>query len=86
MKKEWVLAIRDQCYKASVPFFFKQWGGVRKKQAGRKIDGKTYDEFPSRVELPVMEKRIRLAAMAKIATFYPSPFTKSEPDLFSVQR
>ena len=51
MKKEWVLAIRDQCYKAGVPFFFKQWGGVRKKQAGRKIDGKTYDEFPSRIEL-----------------------------------
>ncbi len=86
MKKGWVLAIRDQCYKAGVPFFFKQWGGVRKKQAGRKIDGKTYDEFLSRVEQPVMETRRRLAAIAKITTLYPSPSTESEPDLFSAQR
>jgi len=86
MKKEWVLAIRDQCHKAGVPFFFKQWGGVHKKQAGRKIDGKTYDEFLSRVEQPVMETRRRLAAIAKITTLYPSPSTESEPDLFSAQR
>ncbi len=69
MKKEWVLAIRDQCYKAGVPFFFKQWGGVRKKQAGRKIDGKTYDEFPSRVESPVIEKRGRLAAILRLLPY-----------------
>ncbi|HJY80436.1 MAG TPA: phage Gp37/Gp68 family protein [Candidatus Binatia bacterium] len=72
IKKEWVLAIRDQCHKASVPFFFKQWGGIRKKQAGRKIDGKIYDEFPSRVEQRIMEKRKRLAAIVELATLYPS--------------
>jgi protein gp37 len=58
MKKEWVVSVRDQCKRAGVPFFFKQWGGVRKKAAGRKLDGKTYDEFPRRVErrvLPVEE-------------------------------
>ncbi|MGH9724949.1 MAG: DUF5131 family protein, partial [Candidatus Acidiferrales bacterium] len=49
MKKEWVVSIRDQCRSARVPFFFKQWGGTRKALAGRKLDGKTYDEFPSRV-------------------------------------
>ncbi len=46
MEAEWVRSIRDLCIKADVAFFFKQWGGVRKKQAGRRLDGKTYDEFP----------------------------------------
>ncbi len=46
MKKTWVRAVRRQCRRAGVPFFFKQWGGVRKKEAGRKLDGRTYDEMP----------------------------------------
>jgi protein gp37 len=49
MKREWVVSIRDQCAKAGVPFFFKQWGGPNKKLAGRALDGRTYDEFPTRV-------------------------------------
>jgi protein gp37 len=53
MKKEWVLSIRDQCRRARVPFFFKQWGGVRKSVLGRRLDGRTYDEFPSRMYHPV---------------------------------
>lgn len=48
MAKAWVLAIRDLCNQAQVPFFFKQWGGVRKAETGRELDGKTYDEFPAR--------------------------------------
>lgn len=43
----WVLSIRDQCKKQKVPFFFKQWGGVRKHLTGRLLQGKTYDEFPA---------------------------------------
>lgn len=54
MKKEWVLPLRDQCKRSGVPFFFKQWGGVRKAKAGRRLDGKTYDEFPSRVRHPIL--------------------------------
>jgi protein gp37 len=50
MKPEWVTDIRDQCLKASVPFFFKQWGGTRKKLAGRTLDGKTWDELPQQSE------------------------------------
>jgi protein gp37 len=46
MKKEWVLSILQQCREADVPFFFKQWGGVRKDLTGRKLDGRTYDEIP----------------------------------------
>ncbi len=46
MRKVWVRNIRRQCRKYDVPFFFKQWGGVRKSLAGRELDGRTYDEFP----------------------------------------
>jgi protein gp37 len=48
MQSAWVESIRDQCADAGVPFFFKQWGGVQKKKAGRILDGRTYDERPSR--------------------------------------
>lgn len=42
----WVRDIRDQCLAAQVPFFFKQWGGINKKKAGRKLDGRTWDQMP----------------------------------------
>lgn len=42
----WVTEIRDQCVRAKVPFFFKQWGGVQKKKAGRTLEGRTWDEMP----------------------------------------
>jgi protein gp37 len=54
MNKEWVLSLRDQCRRKDVPFFFKQWGGVRKEATGRRLEGRTYDEFPERVSHPVM--------------------------------
>ncbi len=57
MKREWVVSVRDQCRRAGVPFFFKQWGGVRKSLSGRKLDGRTYDEFPLRVRNPVLSLR-----------------------------
>jgi protein gp37 len=46
MDKEWVTEIRDQCVKKRVPFFFKQWGGVFKKNAGRDLGGRTWDQMP----------------------------------------
>ncbi|HET9913492.1 MAG TPA: DUF5131 family protein, partial [Anaerolineales bacterium] len=46
LEREWVIGIRDQCLKAKVPFFFKQWGGVQKKKAGRLLDGRTWDQMP----------------------------------------
>jgi protein gp37 len=46
MKKEWVTRIRDLCRRQSIPFFFKQWGGVRKHTTGRLLDGRTWDGFP----------------------------------------
>jgi protein gp37 len=43
---DWVREIRDQCQEQAVPFFFKQWGGVFKKRAGRELDGRTWEQFP----------------------------------------
>jgi len=47
MDRDWVESIFLQCQLKNIPFFFKQWGGTNKKKAGRILDGKTYDEFPS---------------------------------------
>lgn len=46
MKYEWVRNIRDKCIEQEIPFLFKQWGGVRKKEAGRLLDGREWNEFP----------------------------------------
>jgi len=47
IREEWVTDIRRQCEAASVPFFFKQWGGRNKKKAGRLLEGKTWDAMPA---------------------------------------
>jgi len=46
VREEWIASIRDQCIAANVPFFFKQWGGVNKKKAGRLLEGRTWDQMP----------------------------------------
>ena len=51
IKEEWVIDIRDQCRAANIPFFFKQWGGVRKKRAGRVLQGRTWNEMPRQAEM-----------------------------------
>lgn len=51
IQKQWVSGIREQCRKAKLPFFFKQWGGVNKKKAGREFDGRIYDEMPERITI-----------------------------------
>ena len=65
MKREWVVSIRDQCQRQNVPFFFKQWGGVRKKNSGRVLDARTYDEYPNRVITPIPEKADCIASAEK---------------------
>ena len=47
MKEEWVLEIKRQCVNYNVPFFFKQWGGFRKKKNGRVLLNKTWNEMPA---------------------------------------
>ena len=46
MLVDWVTNIRQQCEKANVAFFFKQWGGVQKKRNGRTLEGRTWDDMP----------------------------------------
>jgi len=51
MNPSWVVDIRNQCQKAQVPLFFKQWGGTNKKKAGRELEGRTWDEMPATYQL-----------------------------------
>jgi protein gp37 len=55
MKREWVLEIQSQCARQGAAFFFKQWGGVNKKAAGRLLQGRTWDEVP-----PALQDKPRL--------------------------
>lgn len=66
LDRDWIASLRDQCVRASVPFFFKQWGGVRKGRAGRTLDGRTHDEVPARVPAAVPPLSERLAAIAAL--------------------
>lgn len=47
IKEEWVREIKRQCHVRHVKFFFKQWGGLNKKEAGRLLDGRTWDDMPA---------------------------------------
>jgi hypothetical protein len=49
-----------------VPFFFKQWGGVRKSLNGRKLNGRTYDEYPKAGTEPIFERHIRQQMISEI--------------------
>lgn len=63
MQPEWVVSIREQCKHQGVPFFFKQWGGVRKSVTGRRLEGRTFDEMPRICNLVVpsaSERRRRI--------------------------
>jgi len=73
IKYEWVCSLRDQCFDAQVPFFFKQWGGVRKKKTGRELDGRTHNDYPERTRALVLDEEQRLAAARKIRSSFGSP-------------
>jgi protein gp37 len=68
MKEAWVLRIRDKCSASQIPFFFKQWGGVRKAEAGRLLQGRTYDEYPQRqpCEVPACSEELCAALQARV--------------------
>jgi protein gp37 len=61
MHEEWVLDIREQCRKAGVAFYFKQWGGVFKKRNGRLLQGRVWDEMPAVPEPVVPGPQLELA-------------------------
>ena len=66
MKANWVRSLRRQCRAEGARFFFKQWGGVRKHETGRLLDGRTYDEFPNRSSEPVAEDVVRMFLISAI--------------------
>ncbi len=72
MDQAWVQSIRAQCEMAKVPFFFKQWGGVRKSEAGRLLDGRTFDEMPERA-MHIMRSKLDRLAMVEDVEGWPKP-------------
>ena len=66
LEEAWVLSIRKQCRTAQVPFFFKQWGGVRKSETGRTLQGETFDEMPERAIRDVALPRSRQAMIREV--------------------
>jgi protein gp37 len=71
LERAWVESVRDQCRASGVPFFFKQWGGVRKGKAGRALDGRTYDETPPRPTNPMPGLKERRAIEADVSGWWP---------------
>ncbi len=55
---KWIRNIRDHCLKQRIPFFFKQWGGVNKKLAGRELDGKYYNQIPEITLFPKITQNL----------------------------
>jgi protein gp37 len=67
MSEAWVLSIRDSCEAQRVPFFFKQWGGVRKKLTGRSLRGRLHSEYPSIEATTPPSRAERLLRMTSLA-------------------
>ena len=68
---DWVRSVRDQCQRADVAFFFKQWGGVRKAEAGRRLDGRLYSQFPARPRVTVPDDEARATALREVLQAIP---------------
>jgi protein gp37 len=67
MKEDWVDHIREQCCAVDVPFFFRQWGGVRKSEHGRQLAGQTFDEMPERTTCHIVPKEKRHAMIESLS-------------------
>lgn len=64
MLPEWVERIHRICGDAGVAFFFKQWGGVHKSKTGRTLHGRTYDDMPDRLVMPIPRQKDRSLSAA----------------------
>jgi protein gp37 len=62
MDTQWVIDVRNQCVKAKVAFFFRQWGGRSPKSGGRLLEGKEWNQFPAK--LPTSARQYQLQARA----------------------
>ncbi len=77
MRKEWVISVRDLCHEYRVPFFFKQWGGVRKAKNGRLLDDRTYDEYPERIAAEIPDRASCSAYAQEIRNAFPKVFQQT---------
>lgn len=68
LEADWVRSVREQCELADVAFFFKQWGGTRKKLTGRTLDGQQYSEFPARSEMDIIPDKQRILQIKKYSS------------------
>ena len=78
MNKEWVESIRCQCEDAGVPFFFKQWGGFQKSKKGRSLNGRTYDQLPARLIVPIPDRTERRRLLGSWSSAFTSDW-QEEP-------
>ena len=87
MEPDWVVSVQKQCQIARVPFFFKQWGGIRKIEAGRSLFGRTFDEFPPVIRAipPKPQQRKQLLQDMATALFTESPTMLSLESNWSCQ-
>lgn len=69
MKPEWVCDVRDQCLRSEIPFFFKQWGGPRKNVTGRELEGRVWNEMPSRQTLVDFHVQALISKVTQVATY-----------------
>ena len=67
MNPAWAIDMRDQCRRERVPFFFKQWGGKNKKQAGRVLEGRTWNQMPGCTAAAQTEERPLPSALSEFA-------------------
>ena len=67
MEKSWIDSILHQCQSSNTPFFFKQWGGRNKKLSGRLLNGITYDQMPTLLNvfnsIPTKNQRLEMAKL-----------------------
>jgi len=83
VSREWIVALRDQCICANVPFYFKQWGGFPKAKLGCELDGKEYKAPPpmSHLKAPSLKRRrqIRFRLTARLKVDYGIPRCRDYP-------
>lgn len=78
MDPAWVLSVKQKCREGGIAFFFKQWGGVRKHETGRLLEGQTFDEIPELASAPVKAEHGRqrlIASTTRAASFF-APFVQ----------
>ena len=70
MDEVWVQSIMKQCRTDNVPFFFKQWGGVRKSETGRTLNGRTFDEMPQLKQTAIPARRERISMIEEVSRWH----------------